>query len=43
MSRVLKEAGHEGMTFITEIADDDVFMLAAPYDEKVQDEEPMLI
>jgi len=43
MSRVLKEAGHDGMTFITEIADDDIFMLAAPYDEKVQDEEPMLI
>ena len=41
MSHVLKEAGHEGMTFITEIDDDDIFMLAARYDERVQDEEPM--
>jgi len=42
MSRLLKEAGHEGMTFICEIEDDDIHMLAAPFDTQTRHEEPML-
>ncbi|MFG6572197.1 hypothetical protein ACGYLO_11385 [Sulfitobacter sp. 1A13353] len=41
MSRLVQDAGQKGVTFICELEDDDIHMLAAPYDAKVPTEEPM--
>ena len=41
MSRLVQDAGQKGVTFICELEDDDIHMLAAPYDAKPQAEELM--